>query len=175
MEEDVHLARQAYFDAATELDLLALGPAMRHPMVRVASAIPAGMRRRPRVQRALRSGPGRDATALLLRRTTDDARLTRALALASMAKAHGGDVAMRVTGAALDLVGLDAGPVRWELEKLWRDAKLTQIYEGTNQLNRLEVFRGLCHGERLAMLPPRWPANTGAVGVAGPRSKAVAS
>jgi hypothetical protein len=71
-----------------------------------------------------------------------------------MAKARGGDVAMRVTGAALELVGLRAGPVRAELEKLWRDAKLTQIYEGTNQLNRSEVYRGLCRPETIGCLPP---------------------
>jgi hypothetical protein len=44
--------------------------------------------------------------------------------------------------------------VRAELEKLWRDAKLCQIYEGTNQLNRLEVYRGLCHRETISSLPP---------------------
>jgi hypothetical protein len=44
--------------------------------------------------------------------------------------------------------------VRAELEKLWRDAKLCQIYEGTNQLNRLEVYRGLCRGEAIGCLPP---------------------
>jgi hypothetical protein len=71
-----------------------------------------------------------------------------------MAKARGGDVAMRVTGAALELAGLRAGPVRAELEKLWRDAKLTQIYEGTNQLNRIEVYRGLCQAGTIQCLPP---------------------
>jgi alkylation response protein AidB-like acyl-CoA dehydrogenase len=109
----------------------------------------------------LRSPRARDATARVLHRSTDDARLTRALALSSLAKARGGDVAMRVTGAALDVAGLGAGALRPELDKLWRDAKLTQIYEGTNQLNRLEVFRGLCDQERLPMLPPLRPAAVG--------------
>ena len=81
-----------------------------------------------------------------------------------MAKAHGGDVAMRVTGAALEIVGLRAGPVRAELEKLWRDAKLTQIYEGTNQLNRLEVYRGLCRAETISCLPPLRPIHLDADG-----------
>ena len=81
--------------------------------------------------------------------------MTRSLALSSMAKARGGDVAMRVTGAALELVGLRAGPVRAELEKLWRDAKLTQIYEGTNQLNRSEAYRGLCTDDSLRCMPAR--------------------
>jgi hypothetical protein len=90
--------------------------------------------------------------------------MTRSLALSSMAKARGGDVAMRVTGAALELVGLRAGPVRAELEKLWRDAKLTQIYEGTNQLNRLEVYRGLCRSETINCLPPLRPIHLDADG-----------
>ncbi len=29
------------------------------------------------------------------------------------------------------------------MEKLLRDAKLTQIYEGTNQINRFEIMEGL--------------------------------
>jgi hypothetical protein len=49
---------------------------------------------------------------------------------------------------------LDAGEIRAELEKLWRDAKLTQIYEGTNQLNRLTVYRGLSRQETMVALPP---------------------
>ncbi len=149
MEEEIRAARHLYLEAAAELDDVALGHALRHPLVRAGALLPPAVRRR-----VLRAPGARDATARLLHRTTDDARLTRALALASLAKARCGDTAMWVTGAALDLAGLRAGPVRVELEKLWRDAKLTQIYEGTNQLNRLEVFRGLCHGEQMTMLPP---------------------
>jgi hypothetical protein len=105
----------------------------------------------------LASGRARDATIALLHRTTSERAVTRSLALSSMAKARGGDVAMRVTGAALELVGLRGGSARAELEKLWRDAKLTQIYEGTNQLNRLEVYRGLCRSETISCLPPLHP------------------
>jgi alkylation response protein AidB-like acyl-CoA dehydrogenase len=60
---------------------------------------------------------------------------------------------MSVTHSALELVGLTDAPVRAELEKLWRDAKLTQIYEGTNQLNRVEVYRALVAGETMSALP----------------------
>jgi alkylation response protein AidB-like acyl-CoA dehydrogenase len=79
--------------------------------------------------------------------------VTRSLALSSLAKAHAADVAVSVTGLALELAGLDSGDIRAELEKLWRDAKLTQIYEGTNQLNRLTVYRGLSRGETMQALP----------------------
>ena len=33
------------------------------------------------------------------------------------------------------------------MEKLLRDAKLLQIYEGTNQLNRIEIYQRLIGGE----------------------------
>jgi butyryl-CoA dehydrogenase len=154
MEEEIHLARQMYMDAATELDHTALGGVMSHPAVRALGHVPASVRRRPPVRNWLASDRARDATVALLHRTTSERAVTRSLALSSMAKARGGDVAMRVTGAALELVGLRSGLVRAELEKLWRDAKLTQIYEGTNQLNRTEVYRGLCHGETIHCLPP---------------------
>lgn len=157
MEEEIHLARQAYMDAATELDYRALGGVMSHPAVRALGHVPASVRRRAPVRGWLASDRARDATVALLHRATSERAVTRSLALSSMAKARGGDVAMRVTGAALELVGLGAGPVRPELEKLWRDAKLTQIYEGTNQLNRLEVYRGLCRAETISCLPPLRP------------------
>ena len=50
---------------------------------------------------------------------------------------------MWVTGMALEIAGLASGELRAELEKCMRDAKLCQIYEGTNQLNRLEAFEAL--------------------------------
>lgn len=161
MEEEIHLARQAYMDAATELDHRALGGVMSNPAVRALGRLPAGLRRHAPVRGWLASERARDATVALLHRTTSERAVTRSLALSSMAKARGGDVAMRVTGAALELVGLRAGPVRAELEKLWRDAKLCQIYEGTNQLNRLEVYRGLCRPQALNCLPPLRPSQLG--------------
>jgi butyryl-CoA dehydrogenase len=154
MEEEIHLARQAYMDAATELDSAALGGVLSHPAVRALGLLPASVRRSSSVRRWLTSARMRDTTVGVLRRATSERALTRSVGLSSLAKARGADVAMRVTGAALELVGLRAGPVRMELEKLFRDAKLTQIYEGTNQLNRLEVYRALCGGETIRCLPP---------------------
>lgn len=153
MAERIHLSRQAYMDAATELDLAALGGALSHPIVRGLGRVPTTLRRRPRMRRLMSSSLTRDATARVLNRSTSDRAVTRSLGLSSLAKAQGGDVAMAVTHDALELVGLTDAPVRAELEKLWRDAKLTQIYEGTNQLNRVEVYRALVAGETMPALP----------------------
>jgi alkylation response protein AidB-like acyl-CoA dehydrogenase len=61
----------------------------------------------------------------------------------SMAKMHASDVAMRVATDAVQIYG-GAGYSRDNpVERLMRDAKGAQIYEGTNQIHRLIVARGL--------------------------------
>lgn len=154
MAERLHLARQAYMDAAVEFDIAALGAAGRHPLMRALRLLPNGVHRRRRLRRLASAPATRDALAGLLGRASSDAAMTRALGLSSLAKASCADVAMSVTGEALEIAGLTDAPVRAELEKLWRDAKLCQIYEGTNQLNRIEVYRALVAGETMPVLPP---------------------
>ena len=154
MAEQIHLARQAYMDAAVELDEVALGVATTNPLLRSLRAVPNRVHRMPRVHRLVTSPRTRDGLARFLNRATSDAAITRSLGLSSLAKARGADVAMSVTHSALEIAGLTDSPVRPELEKLWRDAKLCQIYEGTNQLNRLEVYKALVARETMPALPP---------------------
>lgn len=155
MAEQIHLARQAYMDAAAELDVAALGGATESPLLRSLSVVPNGVYRRERVRRLMTAATTRDALAGFLNRATNNGSITRSLGLSSLAKARGGDVAMGVTNSALEIAGLTDASVRPELEKLWRDAKLCQIYEGTNQLNRIEVYRALVARETMPALPPR--------------------
>ena len=62
------------------------------------------------------------------------------------AKAYASDVAMKVTTDAVQLLG-GAGYTRdFPLERMMRDAKITQIYEGTNQVQRLVMARQLLRG-----------------------------
>jgi alkylation response protein AidB-like acyl-CoA dehydrogenase len=154
MAEQIHLARQAYMDAAVEFDVAALGGATRSPLLRSLRVVPNRMYRQPVVRRLMTSPRTRDGLAKFLSRSTSDAAITRSLGLSSLAKAQGADVAMSVTHSALEIAGLTDAPVRPELEKLWRDAKLCQIYEGTNQLNRIEVYRALVARETMPALPP---------------------
>jgi alkylation response protein AidB-like acyl-CoA dehydrogenase len=59
------------------------------------------------------------------------------------AKCYASDVAMRVTTDAVQLLG-GAGYVKdFPLERMMRDAKISQIYEGTNQIQRLVMARQL--------------------------------
>ncbi len=59
----------------------------------------------------------------------------------AMAKCFGSDVAMRTTLEALQLFGGYGYMKDYPMEKLMRDAKLLQIYEGTNEIQRLVISR----------------------------------
>ncbi len=62
------------------------------------------------------------------------------------AKCYAADVAMKVTTDAVQLLG-GAGYVEdHPVERMMRDAKITQIYEGTNQIQRLVMARHLLRG-----------------------------
>jgi acyl-CoA dehydrogenase len=59
----------------------------------------------------------------------------------AMAKCFAGDTAMRVTTDAVQIMGGYGYCRDYPAEKLMRDAKLLQIYEGTNQIQRLVTAR----------------------------------
>lgn len=63
----------------------------------------------------------------------------------AMAKFHATDTAMQVIETGMDLLGAGALLHHNRLEKVWRDCRLTQIFEGTNQINRLAVIEDLQH------------------------------
>ena len=63
--------------------------------------------------------------------------------ISAMSKLFASDTAMRVTTDAVQVLG-GSGYMRGSMvEKLMRDAKLTQIFEGTNQINRMVSGRGI--------------------------------
>jgi len=59
------------------------------------------------------------------------------------AKAYASDVAMEITTDAVQLLGGAGYVVDHPVERMMRDAKITQIYEGTNQVQRLVMGRKL--------------------------------
>ena len=56
-----------------------------------------------------------------------------------MSKLFCSDVAMRVTVDAVQIMGGYGYMREYPMEKRMRDAKITQIYEGTNQIQRNEI------------------------------------
>jgi len=61
----------------------------------------------------------------------------------AMAKCFTGDMAMEVTTEAVQILGGYGYMKDYPVEKYMRDAKLHQIYEGTNEIQRIVIARGL--------------------------------
>jgi acyl-CoA dehydrogenase len=66
--------------------------------------------------------------------------------VSSYAKCFAADMAMRVTTDAVQVFGGYGYSREYPVEKLMRDAKLIQIYEGTSQVQRLVMARELLRG-----------------------------
>jgi alkylation response protein AidB-like acyl-CoA dehydrogenase len=79
----------------------------------------------------------------------DDSELTKASA---MAKLFCTDTAMDVTTEAVQILG-GYGYIReYPVERMMRDAKITQIYEGTNEIQRLVIAREMLRETRAFLL-----------------------
>ena len=78
-----------------------------------------------------------------------DAELTKASA---MAKLYCTDVAMDVTTEAVQILGGYGYIKEYPVERMMRDAKITQIYEGTNEVQRLVIAREMLKEQRAFLL-----------------------
>ena len=85
------------------------------------------------------------ARSLLYRtaRLMDERSGERHAEATAVAKVHCSDVAMRVATDAVQTLGGYGYMQEYEVERFMRDAKITQIYDGTNDINRLVVGREL--------------------------------
>jgi len=79
----------------------------------------------------------------------DDAELTKASA---MAKLYCGDVAMEVTTEAVQILGGYGYIKEYPVERMMRDAKITQIYEGSQEVQRLVIAREMVREQRAFLL-----------------------
>lgn len=114
--------------------------AFTHPVFRAAFMVPRSIRTMKPYTAVLNSYYGKGLVNALFRWFIKDEGVTEMLSKSSLAKFACADNAMWLTSRALELMGTDDSPERRWVEKCYRDAKLTQIYEGTNQLNRLVVY-----------------------------------
>lgn len=86
-----------------------------------------------------------EASRLLTRKAAEllDDQDKQGTLLGSMAKTMASDTAMRVTTDAVQILGGSGYMIEYGVERMMRDAKLTQIYTGTNQITRLVTGRAL--------------------------------
>jgi butyryl-CoA dehydrogenase len=79
----------------------------------------------------------------------DGPELTKASA---MAKLYCSDTAMAVTTDAVQILGGYGYMREYPVERMMRDAKITQIYEGSNQIQRLVIAREMLREQRASLL-----------------------
>lgn len=91
-----------------------------------------------------------DAGRLLIRRAAQlkDAGLPFSKE-AAMAKLYNSDLAMETTAACVSLMGNDGGGNAYPIERMMRDAKITQIYEGTNEIQKVVISRAIGVGAKV--------------------------
>jgi alkylation response protein AidB-like acyl-CoA dehydrogenase len=61
--------------------------------------------------------------------------------LSSLSKVQAGDSAVEITSNAVEMLGYQAMTVEYPAERRFREAKITQIYEGTNEIQRMIISR----------------------------------
>src|SRR3954452_9776196 len=70
----------------------------------------------------------------------------------AMAKLYCSDVAMEVTTQAVQILGGYGYIQEYPVERMMRDAKITQIYEGTNEIQRIVIAREMVKEQRSSLL-----------------------
>ena len=63
--------------------------------------------------------------------------------IGAMAKVYSSEVAMRTTTEAVQVHGGYGFVKEYHVERLMRDAKITQIYEGTSEIQRIVISRSI--------------------------------
>jgi alkylation response protein AidB-like acyl-CoA dehydrogenase len=86
---------------------------------------------------------------LMIDEGAPDDELTK---ISAMAKLYCTDVAMDVTTDAVQILGGYGYMQEYPVERMMRDAKITQIYEGTNQIQRLVIAREMLKESRAFLL-----------------------
>jgi alkylation response protein AidB-like acyl-CoA dehydrogenase len=86
---------------------------------------------------------------LLIDEGAEGAELTK---ISAMAKLYCTDIAMEVTTDAVQILGGYGYITEYPVERMMRDAKITQIYEGTNQIQRLVIAREMLKEQRAFLL-----------------------
>jgi alkylation response protein AidB-like acyl-CoA dehydrogenase len=67
--------------------------------------------------------------------------------ICSMAKLHSSEMAERVTSEAMQVLGGNGYTTEYAVERHWRDARVTKIFEGTSEIQRLIISKRLLESE----------------------------
>ncbi|MBW1990499.1 MAG: acyl-CoA/acyl-ACP dehydrogenase [Deltaproteobacteria bacterium] len=143
MVKNVNLARLAYMEANYACGMYGIyKPLQAKPLSLISEYTP-----RKVLTNTVGAAMGMDAATRIFRRLMFDGQTDREIkrtsGWGSLAKVVGTDLGVKNAHLALELMGMAGLRGDSRAQKHLRDAKLLQIYEGSNQLNRLNVFNCL--------------------------------
>jgi alkylation response protein AidB-like acyl-CoA dehydrogenase len=69
---------------------------------------------------------------------------------AAMAKVFASEAANRIAYKAIQIFGGYGYTKEFSVERFFRDARITTLYEGTSEIQRLVIARALLHGEEVS-------------------------
>jgi acyl-CoA dehydrogenase len=139
--KDVVNLRHAWVDFAVAIDFYHVMKLMNNPLTDIALKLaPRRLLYADGLEELAGTAPVTSLVVGLKKKLVPREAVENSILHGSALKAAGTDLAMRATSLCCDIVGLEGMRRRYGIEKCFRDAKVTQIYEGTNQTNRLDVF-----------------------------------
>lgn len=139
----IQISRQLYLDAVMTCDLLGMPKLLSHFSMKSMKYIPEFFLRSKISHKMFSSNVLYNNVRKMADKAVSNEDLEFIAGLSSIAKYTASDLAVEVTSKAMDIMGTD-GPIQeYGVEKFYRDAKLTQIYEGTNQINRISSYNNL--------------------------------
>lgn len=142
MYRQIQLARQGVYDAAFYFDFEHVPQILKQTSTQLMSKLsPYWLRRQPWFHNLFPWGLLYRFFRWRIEKKVPVSVRSRSVQLSSLAKVSGSDTAVAVSRMAMEILGEEAVLKEWGVEKCFRDAKLTQIYEGTNQLNRLAIIK----------------------------------
>lgn len=148
MRASIELSRLAYLEAAAAFDERIGRPLLGNAkLLGGVMRVSAPVRRSKAGARLLSSERVKKAAAREALRRLSRLPVAACLATSSLAKVSASDLAVKVCLQAAEILGSAGAEERERVEKCLRDAKLAQIHEGTNQLARWAVYKGLVRGD----------------------------
>lgn len=143
MARELAVARAAYVEACVAFDQVItrlLSPWYMRVILRLT---PSRLMRTEAFRRVVQSKAARRKLYEVIERAFPDDRMMYIAGLAANAKVLGSCAGRKVAGEVMEIMGPDAADPRWGVDRAYRDARLTEIYEGTNQACAITSFKAI--------------------------------
>ena len=140
MLKDLHMVRAAGYNFAIALDTFHVWRLFDSMAVKGATLLPEKLVLSESIEILANNRLANEAGTRFKKSLVTNQVLDSFVKHGSALKVAGSDLAMKVSSRVLDIVGLEGMAREFGMEKCFRDAKVTQIYEGSNQANLLDFF-----------------------------------